>query len=109
MITFVTSSALTTRTMNSILENCQRATVSSPPVYGAQIASTVLSTPKITEQWAKDLITMSSRILSMRQKLYDGLVSRQTPGDWSHIVKQAGMFGNLGISTTQIQHLECKS
>jgi aspartate/tyrosine/aromatic aminotransferase len=75
-------------------------------VYGAQIAATVLGIPEISKQWAQDLITMSSRIKSMRQKLYDELVRLETPGDWSHIIKQSGMFGYTGISPVQIKHLQ---
>ncbi|OLN92081.1 Aspartate aminotransferase, cytoplasmic 1 [Colletotrichum chlorophyti] len=107
-VTFIADSAGEARTVGSILENVQRATVSNPPAYGARIAAAVLGTPSIREQWAKDLVTMSSRIRSMRQRLYDELVRLQTPGDWSHIVKQSGMFGYTGISKTQVQHLEEK-
>lgn len=92
--------------MVSILENVQRATVSTPPIYGANIAATVLGTPEIAKQWAQDLITMSSRVKGMRQKLFDALVRLQTPGDWSHIVKQTGMFGYTGISSAQIVYLQ---
>ena len=102
----MTKSSDTARTVNSILENVQRATVSSPPIYGAQIAAAVLGTPGISEQWAEDLIIMSSRIKSIRQKLYEELVRLETPGDWSHIIKQSGMFGYTGISSTQIRHLQ---
>lgn len=108
LVTFVAGSAETARTVGSILENVQRATVSNPPAYGARIAAAVLGTPAIAKQWATDLLTMSGRIQSMRQKLYDALVKRQTPGDWSHIIKQTGMFGYTGISPSQVKHLECK-
>ncbi|KDN65705.1 putative aminotransferase class I and II [Colletotrichum sublineola] len=105
-VTFVAGSEDRARTVGSILENVQRATVSNPPAYGARIAAAVLGTPPIRDQWAKDLVTMSGRIRAMRQKLYDELVRLQTPGDWSHIVKQSGMFGYTGISKSQVQHLE---
>ncbi|KAK1965821.1 aminotransferase class I and II [Colletotrichum sublineola] len=107
-VTFVAGSEDRARTVGSILENVQRATVSNPPAYGARIAAAVLGTPPIRDQWAKDLVTMSGRIRAMRQKLYDELVKLQTPGDWSHIVKQSGMFGYTGISKSQVQHLEEK-
>lgn len=94
--------------MDSILANQQRATVSTPPVHGARIAAAVLDTPEIKKQWNKDLITMSSRIRAMRQKLYEELVRLKTPGDWSHIVNQSGMFGYTGISPAQIKYLEGK-
>ncbi|TVY83890.1 Cytoplasmic aspartate aminotransferase [Lachnellula suecica] len=108
LVTYVTKSPSIARTVQSILENVQRATISNPPVYGAQIASTVLGTPDISKQWAQDLITMSSRIKAMRKKLYDELFRLETPGDWSHIVNKSGMFGYTGISPAQIKHLQDK-
>lgn len=103
---FVTSSSDQATTMFSILCNAQRATVSNPPAYGAKLAATVLGTPVIKKQWFDDLITMSGRIKSMRQKLYDNLVSLGTPGEWSHIIEQKGMFGYTGISEAQVAYLE---
>ncbi|KAK1999726.1 aminotransferase class I and II [Colletotrichum falcatum] len=107
-VAFVARSEDGARTVGSVLENVQRATVSNPPAYGARIAAAVLSTPRIRDQWTKDLVTMSGRIRAMRERLYDELVRLQTPGDWSHIVKQSGMFGYTGISKSQVQHLEEK-
>jgi aspartate aminotransferase, cytoplasmic len=105
-VTFVTKSRATTPTVTSILANVQRATVSSPPLYGAQIAAAVLNTPEISKQWAQDMITMSSRILSMRRRLFEELIRLETPGDWTYIVKQSGMFAYTGISTAQIEYLQ---
>ncbi|KAK9776849.1 putative Aspartate aminotransferase [Seiridium cardinale] len=106
LVTFVARTTSETRTMTSILENVQRATVSSPAAYGAKVAATVLGTPSTKEQWAKDLITMSGRIRSMRQKVFEELVKLGTPGDWSHLIKQSGMFGYTGISPAQVRYLE---
>ncbi|KAM0553239.1 hypothetical protein ACHAPJ_007527 [Fusarium lateritium] len=104
----VTKSEDTKRTVFSLLQNAQRQTVSNPPVYGARLAATVLSNPDTLKQWHQDLVTMSSRIRSMRKKLYDELVRLETPGDWSHIVNQTGMFGYTGISKPEIESLEEK-
>jgi aspartate aminotransferase, cytoplasmic len=106
LTTFVARTPYAARTMGSILENVQRATVSNPPAYGARIAATVLGTPEIQEQWARDLITMSGRVKAMRQKLFDELVRLGTPGGWSHLVKQSGMFGYTGITKAQVAYLE---
>lgn len=59
----------------SMLEMLQRSEVSNPPAYGAKIASTILADATLREAWHDDLITMSSRIRSMRSGLYDSLVS----------------------------------
>ena len=106
LVTFVTRTAKTARTVSSILENVQRATISNPPSFGARIAAAVLGTPAIAEQWAKDLVTMSGRIKSIRHRLFEELGRLQTPGDWSHLIKQTGMFGYTGISPSQIMFLE---
>ncbi|KAI1102514.1 aminotransferase class I and II [Jackrogersella minutella] len=108
LVSFVTRCTETARTMSSILENVQRATVSNPPAYGARIAATVLGTPEIADQWSKDLITMSGRVKSMRHRLYDELTNLHTPGDWTHLIKQTGMFGYTGISPSQVAYLEEK-
>lgn len=52
----------------------QRSEVSNPPAYGAKIVATVLEDDMLREMWFKDLITMSSRIQSMREALYRHLV-----------------------------------
>ena len=106
LVSFVTRTPETARTVSSILENVQRATVSNPPAYGARIAAAVLGTPSIADQWAKDLVTMSGRIKSMRYKLFEELKKLQTPGDWSHLIKQTGMFGYTGLSRSQVAYLE---
>lgn len=106
LVAFVTESPSTAIIVHSLLENSQRATVSTPPVYGAELASAVLGTPDISKQWAQDLLTMSGRIRNMRRRLYDELVRLGTPGDWTGIIKQTGMFGFTGISPVQIAYLE---
>lgn len=105
-VTFVSASREAAATVQSILENAQRATISTPPLYGARIAEAVLTTPDIRAQWAQDLVTMSGRILAMRRRLFEELVKLGAPGDWSHVVKQSGMFGFLGLTPAQVAHLE---
>lgn len=42
--------------------------------------------------------TMSSRILKMRKALYDHLTRLNTPGTWTHITEQIGMFSYTGLN-----------
>lgn len=102
------SSTSATEVAQSVLQTVQRATITAPPAYGARVAAAVLGTPSIREQWFKDLTVMSSRIRKMRRQVYDELQRLQTPGDWSHIVRQTGMFAYLGISKKQVKYLEGK-
>lgn len=90
----------------SQLAKITRSELSNPPAYGAKIVSTILNTPKLTQQWHKDMITMSSRITKMRHALRDQLVKLATPGTWDHIVEQCGMFSYTGLSSEMVRRLE---
>jgi len=82
-----------------------RALYSNPPVHGARIVAKVLSDPELYKEWTSELKQMSGRIIQMRQQLFDALVARKTPGDWSHIVKQIGMFAYTGLTPEQVDIL----
>jgi len=41
---------------------------------------------------------MSKRIMDMRRLLFEELKRLNTPGDWSHIVSQIGMFSYTGLT-----------
>ncbi|KMU83535.1 aspartate aminotransferase [Coccidioides immitis H538.4] len=86
----------------------QRGEISTPPAYGARIAAAVLSDPALRDTWKQDLITMSSRIKSMRRALYDELKRLHTPGTWEHIINQIGMFSYTGLTKEQVRVLRQK-
>ncbi|KAJ5206498.1 aminotransferase [Penicillium cf. griseofulvum] len=92
----------------SMLEMLQRSEVSNPPAYGAKIASTILADDTLRQTWHDDLVTMSSRIRSMRTELYDSLVTSAAPGTWEHLIRQSGMFGFLGLSPSVVLKLREK-
>jgi len=48
---------------------------------------------------------MADRIISMRHQLYDALQARGTPGDWTHVLKQIGMFTFTGLNKEQVQFM----
>lgn len=85
-----------------------RKEISTAGRYGATIAATIMSEPELYKQWRADLITMSSRILAMRHRVQDGLRTRETPGDWSHITSQIGMFSYTGLDARQVAKLQEK-
>jgi len=91
--------------VGSQLAILQRSEISNPPAYGARIASLVLNDPKLFAQWEEDLRTMSGRIIEMRKALRDKLEGMGTPGTWSHITDQIGMFSFTGLSEQQVQRL----
>ncbi|CAN1215115.1 Aspartate aminotransferase, cytoplasmic [Linum perenne] len=79
-----------------------RPMYSSPPIHGASIVATILKDSDMYKQWTMELKAMADRILSMRQQLFDALSTRGTPGDWSHIIKQIGMFTFTGLNSEQV-------
>lgn len=78
--------------VDSQLKIVIRPMYSNPPVHGARVANTILSSPELYKQWESEVDGMADRIISMRDKLYDTLVELNTPGEWGHIRSQIGMF-----------------
>ncbi|PQE03238.1 aspartate aminotransferase protein [Rutstroemia sp. NJR-2017a BBW] len=93
----------------------QRAEITTPPSYGAKIVAIILSDKELFRQWEDDLQHMSNRMKSMRQRLYEELKQRQTPGEWEHIISEVsgckqigliGMFSITGFSKAQVVELK---
>ncbi|KAL0219880.1 hypothetical protein P9112_005533 [Eukaryota sp. TZLM1-RC] len=92
--------------VRSQLKRIVRTMYSSPPVQGERLVVGVLSDSKKYQQWKEQLKTMTERILVTRRALYDALVANNTPGNWEHIVKQAGMFSFTGLNAEQSAKLK---
>ncbi|KAF0986158.1 hypothetical protein HZS_1089, partial [Henneguya salminicola] len=83
-----------------------RNSYSNPPAHGAKIVSKILNDPKLMEEWKKELNQMSDRILKMRTSLHAKLTILNTPGDWSFIKMQKGLFCFSELSKQIIELLE---
>ncbi|XP_044463926.1 aspartate aminotransferase, cytoplasmic [Mangifera indica] len=79
-----------------------RPMYSNPPIHGASIVAAILRDRNLYNEWTIELKAMADRIISMRHQLYDALRARGTPGDWSHIIKQIGMFTFTGLNSKQV-------
>ncbi|KAL1823879.1 hypothetical protein ACET3Z_010657 [Daucus carota] len=79
-----------------------RPMYSSPPLHGASIVAAILKDGDLYNEWTLELKAMADRIISMRQELFNALQAKGTPGDWSHIVKQIGMFTFTGLNSEQV-------
>ena len=82
-----------------------RTNYSNPPTYGAQVVTTVLTTPALRAQWEQELAAMRSRIREMRQALVAGLAAAGVKQDMGFIARQRGMFSYSGLSREQMQRL----
>ncbi|XP_072041873.1 aspartate aminotransferase, cytoplasmic-like [Amphiura filiformis] len=92
--------------IKSQMEIIARVLWSNPPNHGARIVSTVLNNPTLLAQWFEHIATMSSRIKSMRQALYERLKALGTPGTWHHITDQIGMFSYTGLGPNQVEFMK---
>jgi aspartate aminotransferase len=82
-----------------------RSNYSNPPRHGAQIISTILSSPDLKKAWLEDLSNLRERIKEMRHVFALQLQTKSGNGDWISIQKQRGFFSLLGLSTEQVQRL----
>lgn len=97
-----------TERVRSQLGILQRSEISSPPMFGAQIASIILNDEQLFAEWEVDLRTMSDRIITMRKFLKEELIRLQTPGTWDHLTSQIGMFSFTGLTLNQVMELRHK-
>jgi aromatic-amino-acid transaminase len=82
-----------------------RTNYSNPPIHGAQIVATVLSTPALRAQWEQELAGMRQRIKAMRESLVAKLTAAGVKDDFSFIARQQGMFSYSGLNKEQMQRL----
>ncbi|KAL5558816.1 hypothetical protein UlMin_035027 [Ulmus minor] len=82
-----------------------RPMYSNPPIHGASIVAVILKDSDMYNEWRMDLKAMTDRLINMRRLLVDALHERGTPGDWSHIIRQVGMYSLSGLSSDQVAFL----
>ncbi|MBK0393144.1 amino acid aminotransferase [Ramlibacter algicola] len=82
-----------------------RTNYSNPPIHGAMVVATVLSTPELRQLWEKELAGMRVRIKEMRVALVEKLKSAGVKEDMSFIAQQVGMFSYSGLSKDQMVRL----
>lgn len=82
-----------------------RGNYSNPPSHGARMIAYILNNPDLYEQWKANLKVMADKIFLMRKELKGALDRLKTPGDWSHITSQIGMFSYTGLNQAQSEYL----
>ena len=87
-----------------------RAMYSNPSTHGGKIAEALLTDPELRKEWiGSDIVTMSDRIISMRNALRDNLENKcKSSLSWQHITDQIGMFCFTGLNEAQCDELMSK-
>ncbi|KAF4536422.1 Aspartate aminotransferase, cytoplasmic [Lasiodiplodia theobromae] len=101
----VTRSAEIAARVSGKLKRLQRAEITTPPAFGARVVAKVLGDAALYKQWEEDLLRMSGRMKRMRERLYEELQARETPGEWEHVLSEIGMFSMTGLSPAQVKVL----
>jgi aspartate aminotransferase len=82
-----------------------RPLYSNPPIHGARIASEILNSPELYDEWLVEVKAMADRIITMRALLKENLEKLGSKHDWSHITSQIGMFAYTGLNAEQMDKL----
>lgn len=82
-----------------------RRNYSSPPNFGAQVVSTVLSDAGLKASWLAEVEEMRLRILAMRQTLVTVLKEAVPGRNFDYLLQQRGMFSYTGLSAAQVDRL----
>lgn len=82
-----------------------RPLYSSPPIHGARLVTTILSDTELRAEWLGDVKVMADRIITMRQKLKEGLIREGSTHNWEHITDQIGMFCFTGMKPEQVEKI----
>jgi len=104
-LSLVTADAATAKKAVSQMELIVRPMYSNPPKHGAEIVAHVLKDQALFDEWQVELKAMSDRVIDMRVLLVKELKKLGTPGDWSHVTSQIGMFSFTGIPKEKVQKL----
>ncbi|WWC65482.1 uncharacterized protein I303_108100 [Kwoniella dejecticola CBS 10117] len=88
-----------------LLKFINRREVSTAPRFASDIMTKILTTKSLFEEWKIDVKTMADRLSDMRVKLVKSLIELKTPGHWSHITAQRGMFSYTGLTAKQCEYL----
>lgn len=92
----------------SQLKRVIRSNYSNPPTHGAQVVTTVLTTPALRVLWETELAGMRLRIASMRKALRSKLEAAGVRQDFSYITQQKGMFSYSGLRKDQMERLRAE-
>uniref|UniRef100_A0AAA9TG41 Aspartate aminotransferase n=2 Tax=Bos TaxID=9903 RepID=A0AAA9TG41_BOVIN len=103
--TVVCKDAEEAKRVESQLKILIRPMYSNPPINGARIASTILTSPDLRKQWLHEVKGMADRIISMRTQLVSNLKKEGSSHNWQHIIDQIGMFCYTGLKPEQVERL----
>jgi len=104
-LSIVCANAGEAATVLSQLQAGVRRTYSSPPLFGAQLVSTVLNDDALRACWEDEVAQVRTRIKRMRGELKARLDTRLPARAFDALVTQRGMFSYTGIGAADVDRL----
>ena len=104
-LSILTQSEEEKKAIYSNLLKIVRREYSSPPKFGAMIVNNILSNDELKKEWLEEIKMIAKRVKDMRIALKTKLEEVGSKLDWSHIVKQRGMFAFTGLTPEQCDRL----
>ena len=105
-ITVVANRADGAAAMLSQIKSAIRTEYSNPPRYGAELVKRILRDDTLRQQWLEELEQIRLRIASLRQQFVDRMRELCPDVDFSHMLRQRGMFSFSGIGPEQVDRLK---
>lgn len=104
-VTFMVNNEDEKDTIMSQLKHSALCMYGSPPIHGSRVVEEIFGTPELKLQWQGEVKMMHKRIHEMRHLLKNKLEENGSTLDWSHLVKQKGMFFFSGLDVKQCESL----
>lgn len=92
-----------TTNVQTLLTTIFRSQCSFAPLFGAKVASYLFDDFK--SQWDSDVMKITNRLKSIREKVLTKLQQLNTPGSWDFILSQTGLFWYSGLNISQVEKL----
>jgi aspartate/tyrosine/aromatic aminotransferase len=83
-----------------------RTNYSNPPLHAARIVTSILDSPKLTEEWKQELAAMRNRIKEIRHAFARKLQAANLNKNFEFFERQSGLFSLSGLSADQVSLLQ---
>lgn len=103
--TFMIGNKEQNKVITEHLEHNSLCLCGTPPIHGSQIVEEIFSNKDLKTEWQQEVSMMVGRITEMRHLLFQKLRENGSSRDWSHLIKQRGMFFFSGLSYDQCEDL----
>jgi aspartate aminotransferase, mitochondrial len=104
-VTFMVNNAEEKENILNQLKHSALCMYGEPPIHGSRVVEEIFKTPELKQQWEDEVKMIHGRIHKMRHLLKDKLDNCGSSKDWSHLVKQKGMFFYSGLNVAQCESL----